>query len=313
MSIDQDARGPRLTARTGVGGEVGAQLPARISCAAGRNDGSFRLAQGLNLAAPGASGRSRRDTQMQAQGFVPDTLVLARTHRSPERAIVAAHPTRRRVAGVANASVAQTMPRRLLDAESRSWWQRLHAAEPVRGWAIAELYERLRREAAFHVRQRAANVAGFPRSDIDDLATQAAGDALIALLRKLEDYRGEGQFWTWARRFAALEAPVSIRRRLGRDRVGISRDPDRAGDVADPGRSAQDRVESHELLQGIGRIMRDELTGRQRTVLTESAINGTSTAALADRLDTTPGAIYKSLHDARLKVRAMTVQLQPAA
>src|SRR4051794_4416581 len=209
-------------------------------------------------------------------------------------------------------SAAMQAPR-LLDAGSRSWVDRLAAEEPERGEAIAELHERLRREAAFHIRSRVRNRPDFPRSDIDDLAVQAADDALIALLRKLEDYRGDSQFWTWARRFAALEAPVSIRRRLGRDRVGISRDPDRAGDVADPGRSAQDRVESQELLQGIGRIMRDELTGRQRTVLTEVAVNGTPTAVLADRLDTTPGAIYKSLHDARLKVRAMTAQLQPAA
>jgi RNA polymerase sigma-70 factor (ECF subfamily) len=313
MSIEQDAGGPLLTAGTGVGGGPGGTVPARISCAAGSDDLSLHLAERPSFAAPGASGRTGRGTQVDAHGSVRGTLALAGTRRSPQRAIGAAHPTRRRLAGVADASVAQTMPRRLLDAESRSWWQRLHASEPIRGWAIAELYERLRREAAFHVRQRAANVAGFPRSDIDDVATQAAGDALIALLRKLEDYRGESQFWTWARRFAALEAPVSIRRRLGRDRVGISRDPDRASDVPDPGRSAQERVESHEFLQDIGRIMRDELTGRQRTVLSEVAVNGTSTAVLAERLDTTPGAIYKSLHDARLKVRAMTAQLQPAA
>jgi DNA-directed RNA polymerase specialized sigma24 family protein len=103
---------------------------------------------------------------------------------------------------------------------------------------------------------------------------------------------------------------VSIRRRLGRDRVGISRDPDRVGDVVDTGQSAHDRAESYELLQGIGRVMRDELTGRQRTVLIEIAINGTSTAALCERLDSTPAAIYKALHDARLKVRAMTAQLR---
>jgi RNA polymerase sigma-70 factor (ECF subfamily) len=199
----------------------------------------------------------------------------------------------------------------MLDAESQSWWQRLHASEPIRGWAIEELHERLRREAAFHVRQRVANLQGFPRSDIDDLATQAAGDALIVLLRKLEDYRGDSQFWTWARRFVALEAPVSIRRRLGRDRVGISRDPDRAGDVVDHGQSAQDHAELHELLQGVGQVMRDELSARQRTVLTEIAIHGASTAALAEQLDTTPGAIHKCLHDARLKVRAMTAQLAP--
>lgn len=213
----------------------------------------------------------------------------------------------------ANRRIAETMPRRILDAESRSWWQRLHAAEPIRGWAIAELHERLRGEAAFHVRHRVANLAAFPRSDIDDLATEAAGDALIMLLRKLEDFRGDSQFWTWARRFVALEAPVSIRRRLGRDRVGISRDPARAEDVVDHGQSAQDRAELYELLQAVGRIMRDELTSQQRTVLTEVAIHGASTATLAEQLDTTPGAIYKSLHDARQKVRTMTAELVPAA
>ena len=199
----------------------------------------------------------------------------------------------------------------MLDAESQSWWDRLHASEPIRGWAIAELHERLRREAVFHVRHRVANLAAFPRSDIDDLATQAAGDALIVLLRKLEDYRGESQFWTWARRFVALEAPVSIRRRLGRDRVGISRDPDQVVDVVDQGQSPQDRAELHELLRDVGQVMRDELSARQRTVLTEIAINGASTAALAEQLHTTPGAIYKSLHDARLKVRSKTAQLAP--
>ena len=198
----------------------------------------------------------------------------------------------------------------MLDAESRSWWRRLHAVEPIRSQAVAELYERLRREAAFHIRRRVAHLPGFPRSDIDDLAAQAAGDALVVLLRKLEDFRGESQFWTWARRFAALEAPVSIRRRLGHDRVGISRDPERASSVVDPGQSVQDRAESRELLSGIGETMRNALSVRQRTVLTAVAINGVSAAALAEQLDTTPGAIYKSLHDARVKVRATAVPLE---
>jgi RNA polymerase sigma-70 factor (ECF subfamily) len=218
---------------------------------------------------------------------------------------------RRSVAGRANGRIGHTIARRTLDADSRSWLQRLHAPEPIRGQAIEDLYERLRREAAFHVRQRVASLAGFPRSDIDDLATQAAGDALIALLRKLEDYRGDSHFLTWARRFAALEAPASIRRRLGRDRIGISRDPERADDVADRGQSAQSRAELHELLEKVGQIMRDELTSRQRTVLTEVAINGASAAVLAEQLDTTPGAVYKSLHDARSKVRRLTTQLAP--
>ena len=153
-----------------------------------------------------------------------------------------------------------------LDAESQAWWHRLHGCESVRTDAIEELHERLQREAKFHVRQRVSTLAAFPRSDIDDLATQAADDALIALLGKLDDYRGESQFLTWARRFAALDAQVSVRRRLGRDRIGISRDPE------------------HALLVAV-------------------AIDGVSTDTLAGELQTTPGAIYKTLHDARVKVR----------
>jgi RNA polymerase sigma-70 factor (ECF subfamily) len=190
-----------------------------------------------------------------------------------------------------------------LDAESQAWWHRLHGCESVRTDAIEELHERLQREAKFHVRQRVSTLAAFPRSDIDDLATQAADDALIALLGKLDDYRGESQFLTWARRFAALDAQVSVRRRLGRDRIGISRDPEHALLVADPGSSLHDRVETRERLRRLTKVINNRLTVRQRAVLVAVAIDGVSTDTLAGELQTTPGAIYKTLHDARVKVR----------
>jgi RNA polymerase sigma-70 factor, ECF subfamily len=191
----------------------------------------------------------------------------------------------------------------LLDPESRSWWDRLHGCASIRTDAIEELHERLQREAKFHVRQRVSALSAFPRSDIDDLATQAADDALVAILRKLDDYRGESQFLTWARRFAALDAQVSVRRRLGRDRVGISRDPDHALLVADPDCSLHDRVEMRERLRRVTKVINNGLTVRQRLVLVAVAIDGVSTDTLAGELRTTPGAIYKTLHDARVKLR----------
>jgi RNA polymerase sigma-70 factor (ECF subfamily) len=190
-----------------------------------------------------------------------------------------------------------------LDAESQGWWDRLHGSESVRTDAIEELHERLQREAKFHVRQRVSALSAFPRSDIDDLATQAADDALVALLRKLGDYRGESQFMTWARRFAALDAQVSVRRRIGRDRVGISRDPDHALAVADPGSSVHERVEMRERLRSVTQVINNGLTVRQRAVLVAVAIDGVPADTIADELETTPGAIYKTLHDARVKVR----------
>ena len=175
-------------------------------------------------------------------------------------------------------------PRRPLDAESRSWCERLHGAEPTRGFAIAELHERLRREAAFHIRDRVRNRPEFPRSDINDLATEAADDALMMILRKLDDYRGESRFWTWARKFAALEAPVSIRRRVGHDRVGISSYPDLELAVPDPARCAQELLETRELIQKVSGIIANQLTNRQRTVLIATAVNGVSPKTLAGEL-----------------------------
>ncbi len=190
-----------------------------------------------------------------------------------------------------------------LDDESRLWLDRLRGPSASRTAAIAELHERLRHEAAFHIRRRAHNLLAFPMSDIDDLATQAADDALVAVLRKLDDYRGESRFWTWARRFAELEAPVSIRRRLGHGCVSVSRDPELTLLVSDPGRSAHDQAATRELLTTVGELMLVELTERQRTVLIASAMQGVATGVLADELQTTPGAIYKALHDARAKLR----------
>jgi RNA polymerase sigma-70 factor, ECF subfamily len=199
---------------------------------------------------------------------------------------------------------ARAAPPRRLDAESRAWWVRLHGTEPGRGRAIAELHEHLRREAWFQIRLRARGMSEFPGSDLDDLAVQAADDALLAVLRKLDDYRGESQFWTWARRFAQLEASVSIRRRLGHDH--LASDPERAFAIPDPGCSLQERAEVHELLRTVSDLIVGQLTTRQRSVLIAVVFDGVSAATLAVELDTTPGAIYKTLHDAR---RKLTTQL----
>lgn len=184
-----------------------------------------------------------------------------------------------------------------LDAQSRAWWSRLHDREAVRERAITELHERLRREAWFHIRLRSS---GFSSGDVDDLAVQAATDALLALLRKLESYRGESQFWTWARRFAQLEAPVSIRRRLRHDR--LADDPESVLALADPACSPHELVEAREQLRELGELISSRLTANQRTVLVAVALDGVPAATLAAELQTTRGAVYKTLYDARRKL-----------
>jgi RNA polymerase sigma-70 factor (ECF subfamily) len=193
---------------------------------------------------------------------------------------------------------------RQLDPESRAWLKQLRADGPVRDAAIARLHALLLREARYEVRRRTGALAHPSGRDLEDLAVQAADDALVAILAKLGEFRGDALFTTWARRFAALEVPGEIRRRLGHARETPS---DGYGDgwlaprsdSEDPGQL----VEVRDLARTVGRLIADRLTARQRAVLLATAVAEIPTDRLARELDSTPGALYKALHDARAKLR----------
>jgi RNA polymerase sigma-70 factor, ECF subfamily len=105
-----------------------------------------------------------------------------------------------------------------LDPESRMWLQTLRSDGARYDAAIMRLHSLLLSEARYQVRRRTAGLAHPSGRDLDDLAVQAADDALVAMLGKLDRFRGDALFTTWARRFAELEVPGKIRQRLGHAR-----------------------------------------------------------------------------------------------
>lgn len=199
-------------------------------------------------------------------------------------------------------SVLAASQTRRLDPASRLWLARLRAHGPVRDAAIARLHALLLREARQEVRRRAAGLSHPSGRDLDDLALQAADDALIAILRKLDQFRGEALFTTWARRFAALEVPGEIRRRLGHGREAPT-DSDYCPAERSPFGDPERRVEASELARTVGHLIAHELTAHQREVLLALTIDEVAVKDLAARLDSTPGALYKTVHDARRKLK----------
>ena len=181
--------------------------------------------------------------------------------------------------------------------------QALRAGGPQADAAIAELHALLLRGAHHELRRRADALGGMSRGALDDLAAQAADDALSAIVRKLGDFRGESRFTTWAYKFVLLEAGVKARRHAWQDREVALAD-DAWQRLADGGPTAHQSAESGELLRAIGMAMRDSLTPHQRAVLTALALDGVPIDVLSERLGTTRGALYKTLHDARRKLRA---------
>jgi RNA polymerase sigma-70 factor (ECF subfamily) len=188
------------------------------------------------------------------------------------------------------------------DRDSRAWVEDLSAQGRARDDAIDRLHALLVRAARFEVARRARTLPHLRGGDLDDIAMQSANDALVAVLAKLDGFRGQSRFTTWAYKFALLEASVKIRRRAWQGRE-VPLEPEQWPRLAD-GRGAPDaEAEQGELLDAISRTIDSELTPHQREVLIALALNEVPIDVLADRLGSTRGALYKTLHDARRKLR----------
>jgi RNA polymerase sigma-70 factor (ECF subfamily) len=186
--------------------------------------------------------------------------------------------------------------------ESADWVAALGGPPAVREPALARLHDLLLRAARFELARRRRMLAAVPDGEIDDLATQAASDAMVAVLAKLHTFRGASRFTTWAYKFALLEAGVKARRRAWQDRE-VLLDAEQWPAVSDRGPSAHQVLEDAELLRAVRDAMRTSLTRHQREVFTALALNGVPIDVLAERLGSTRGALYKTLHDARRKLR----------
>ena len=208
---------------------------------------------------------------------------------------------------------AQASGRAVLDAESAAWLRGLEATGAERDAAVERLHALLLRAAVTEIARRRASSAAAA-GDLDDLANQAADDALMAVLRKVHSYRGDSRFTTWAYKFALLEAAAAMRRRPWHDRElpleadGWARFPD--------GRSSPaGQAEASELIDAIRDAIAEVLTPHQRGVLVALTLNDVPIDVLAERRGTTRNALYKTLHDGRRKLRARLAEdgLEPSA
>src|SRR6201993_1693662 len=174
-----------------------------------------------------------------------------------------------------------------LDPDSAGWLRMLAGTGPGREAALARL-----------------RLTG---PELDDLAYQAAADALIAITAKLGQFRGESRFTTWAYKFVIFEVSAKIGRHFWRD-------PDVRLDAEDwdrlPGHFGFDparEAEWRDLLAALHRAVDEELTARQRTVFVAIVLNGVPLDTLVLELGSNRNAIYKVLFDARRKLRSVLV------
>ena len=187
------------------------------------------------------------------------------------------------------------------EREPEDWVSALTADGPRRDAALAGLHALLVRAARHQVWRMRAQLGDPDAERVDELALQAADEAMVALLSKLHTFEGRSRFTTWAFKFAILQAATEVRSQAWRTRQVCLDD---ARVVVDLEPSAQEYAEAAELARAVGRAIREALTPHQRRVMLALLVDEVPIDVLAERFGTTRNALYKTLHDARVRVRA---------
>jgi RNA polymerase sigma-70 factor, ECF subfamily len=189
------------------------------------------------------------------------------------------------------------------DDESCRWVEQLRAGHPRHDKAVAGLHELLLRVAFHELSRRRAQLGSIAGPEFEDLAQQSADDALMNILRRLDDFRGLSRFTTWAYKFAVFEVSSKVARHAWRrhapstGELSFERLPDRLSPR--PG----DRLEQREQLEALSAAI-GALTERQREVFVAIALNDAPIDVLALELGSNRNAIYKNLFDTRRRLRA---------
>ncbi len=193
-----------------------------------------------------------------------------------------------------------------LDPDSQRWVRSLTGTGEQRETALARLHEMLLRIARSELRRRGGQLR-ITGPELDDLAYQAAADAMLAIVRKIERFRGESRFTTWAYKFVIFEVSAKVGRHFWRDQAvpldaeDWDRLPDRFG--LEPALEAERR----DMADALHRAVDEHLTPRQRQVFVAIVLDDVPLDALVVQLGSTRNAIYKTMFDARRKLRAVLV------
>jgi RNA polymerase sigma-70 factor (ECF subfamily) len=190
---------------------------------------------------------------------------------------------------------------------NEDWLQDLRATGPSRDAAIEELREYLLRAILVYLTRQRSDLGGLDYDELQQLAEDWAQTALLQILDKLDSFRGDSKFTTWAYRVAVNLAAADLRRKawnnLSVEKLTADRSPALATAEDQTAESPETATTRAQVWEAIQKVIDEELTERQRTALTRAVLDGVPMEIVADELNTNRNNIYKIIHDARRKLR----------
>jgi RNA polymerase sigma factor (sigma-70 family) len=193
-----------------------------------------------------------------------------------------------------------------IDRGNRRWVRDLAAVGPQREAACSELYPLLLRVAKSEARRRAP-LLRLDGPELEDIAHQAAADALMAISERLDRFRGEARFTTWASKFVIFNVATKMNRHFWRRHEVPYEQEDWSRIASRFDLGPEDEAQVREFAAAVSSAVEESLSDRQRRVFVATVLNGMPIDVLADELGSTHNALYKVLFDARKKLRAALV------
>lgn len=148
--------------------------------------------------------------------------------------------------------------------------------------------------------------------ELDQFVEDVAQDALLKILDKIDTFRGESKFVSWAMKIAVREGLSELRRKKWQDiSIGdlAGSDPEEEGSeinsevfaIDDPG--PDDTTHEKMMLKKVMGIIEEELSEKQKKAIMLLMVQGMPVTVVAEQMGVTRNALYKLVHDARLNLK----------
>ena len=139
------------------------------------------------------------------------------------------------------------------------------------------------------------------------LTEEVVQETLMRVLEYLDTFEGRSQFTTWAHKIAVRAALTELRRVRWREVPLPEMEMNEEGDASyrelpDSQASPEEQVSRAEMMKRVNRIIMEELTEKQRMAMT-AIMEGFPLEEAAQRLGMNRNALYKLMHDARLRLK----------
>ena len=193
----------------------------------------------------------------------------------------------------------------MVDRSNEEWLADLKSEGPDKEAALADLRTAIQTGLPYAL----SNYLSPDNPQFKPLTDEVTQDTLLRVLDHLDTFEGRSRFTTWVQKIAVRIALTELRRRRWRDFSLDSLVEENEEGVSfpslmiDPAPNPDSLTQQSDMLQRVGRLINEELTEKQRQAIVATAVEGVPLEEVARRMNMKRNALYKLLHDARLRLK----------